>query len=90
MPVTRIVKKWQYGWGIGKEGKQEVKRSLKREVDDMGDLESPGGPPVPEAGCGGTAGAVDPVIRKEEISSNEDEKFRHRPAGPSGFCPAKQ
>ena len=27
-----------------------MKRSLKREVDDMGDLESPGGPPVPEAG----------------------------------------
>ena len=27
-----------------------MKRSLKREVDEMGDLESPGGPPVPEAG----------------------------------------
>ena len=36
--------------GSGKEEKQEVKRSLKREVDEMGDLESPGGPPVPEAG----------------------------------------
>ena len=27
-----------------------MKRRLKREVDGMGDLESPGGPPVPEAG----------------------------------------
>ena len=27
-----------------------MKRSLKREVDEIGDLESPGGPPVPEAG----------------------------------------
>ena len=27
-----------------------MKRSLKREVDEMGYLESPGGPPVPEAG----------------------------------------
>ena len=26
-----------------------MKRSLKREVDEMGDLESPGGPPVREA-----------------------------------------
>ena len=29
-----------------------MKRSLKREVDEMGDLESPGGPPVPEIGIG--------------------------------------
>ena len=27
-----------------------MKRSLKREVDEMGDMESPGGPPAPEAG----------------------------------------
>ena len=57
---------------------------LKREVDEMGDLESPGGPPVPEAGgrgvfpkpsgCGGTARVVNPFIRKEERSANRGEK----------------
>ena len=64
-----------------------MKRSLKREVDGMGDLESPGGPPVSEAGwrdsefsrsrlgVGGTAGVVDPVVRKEEISAKRGERF---------------
>ena len=51
----------------------------------MGDLESPGatGPrsrrsefgvfPKP-TGCGGTAGVVNPVIRREERSANRGEK----------------
>ena len=29
------------------------------------------------AGCQNTAGVVDPVIRKEELSANRDERFGH-------------
>ena len=54
-----------------------MKRSFKREVDEMGDLESPGGTTSPRSrrsefgvfpkatGCGGTVGVVNPVTQKK-------------------------
>ena len=63
-----------------------MKRSLKREVDDMGDLESPGGPPVSEAGWRDSEFSRSRlgVGVRRGWSTPSSEKNRYQPTGMRG------